>query len=206
MCAVRPVIAPQGIPGGREALAPVAGDLKDRPQAVANHLVMGVERLDAPDRPALAIVTKRLGRDRNRLGAVGRARGHREHEDFGARAEEGTGVAVANAIDVGLMAVVAADRHATAEICWRANLAEVVVAAELAVGVAGDPAQEQLALHVAGAVGLVEERPGEPARAVRHRPAEQPLEERDHDRSLAPGCLLSACDGRRDLVRYIGTA
>ena len=38
MWAVSPVIAPQGMPAGREALAPVAGDLKDRLQAVADHL------------------------------------------------------------------------------------------------------------------------------------------------------------------------
>ena len=41
-----------------EALAPVAGDLKDGPQPVAKHVLVGVERLDSPDRPALSIVAK----------------------------------------------------------------------------------------------------------------------------------------------------
>ena len=46
--------------------------------------------------------------------------------------------------------VVAADRHAAAEVGRGLDLAEVVVAAELAVGVAGDPLQEQLALDFVG--------------------------------------------------------
>ena len=104
---------------------------------------MGVERLNAPDRPALAIVGERLRRDRNRLGPVGRPRGHREHEDFGPLAEKRADVTLAHAVDVRLMPVVAADRHATAKIRRRADLAEVMIAAELAVGVPGDPARAE---------------------------------------------------------------
>ena len=100
---------------------------------------MGVERLDAPDRPALAIVVERLAGHGDRLGPVGRPRGHGEHQDLGARAEEGPDVALADPVDVGLVAVVAADRDPAAEVGRRPDLAEVVVAAELAVGVAGDP-------------------------------------------------------------------
>ena len=50
---------------------------------------MGVERQDAPDRPALAVVVERLAGDGDRLGPVGRPRGHGEHQDLGPRAEEG---------------------------------------------------------------------------------------------------------------------
>ena len=45
-----------------------------------------------------------------------------------------------------------------------------MVAAELAVGVPGEPAQEQVALNVAGALGLVEKRLGQPARTPGDRP------------------------------------
>ena len=85
-------------------------------------------------------------------------------------------VTIAHSFNVGLMPVIPADRHAPTEILRRANLAEVVIAAELTVGVPGDPAQQKLALHVARAAGLIVERPGQPTRAVRHRPADQPLE------------------------------
>ena len=50
---------------------------------------MGVERQDAPDRPAVAVVAERLAGDGDRLGPVGRPRGHGEHQDLGPRAEEG---------------------------------------------------------------------------------------------------------------------
>ena len=170
MWAVKPGDRPAGDARRREALPPVAGDLKDGPQPVAHHLVVGVERQDAPDRPALAIVGEGLRRDRNRLGAVGRPRGHGEHEDFGALAEEGSHVAVAHPVDVGLVPVVAADRHPAAEIGGRANLAEVMVAAELAVGVPGDPAEQELALDVAGA-GVSDRGTPEPAAARGSPPA-----------------------------------
>ena len=81
----------------------------------------------------------------------------------------------------------------------------MVVAAELAVGVAGDPAQQQLALDVAGAAGLVVERPGQAPRAVGHRPADQPLEKLDHDRSL-PRLLRQPATGDATSLRYIGRA
>ena len=51
-------------------------------------------------------------------------------------------VALAHAVDVWLVAVVIADGHAAAEVFRGADLAEVVVAAELAVGVASDPVQQ----------------------------------------------------------------
>ena len=49
-----------------------------------------------------------------------------------------------------------------------------MVAAELAVGVPGDPAQEQVALDVAGDAGLVEKRLRQPPRSPGHRRADQP--------------------------------
>ena len=89
------------------------------------------------------------------------------------------------------MAVVAADRHAAAKVGGGADLAEVVVAAELAVGVAGDLLEQEPALDVGGMPGLVEEGPGEPAGAVRHRPADHPLEDLEH------GSFATGEDGRQ---------
>ena len=143
---------------------------------------MRVERQDAPDRPSLAIVAQRLGGHRDRLGPVGRAGGQREHQHLGARAEQGIQVALADAIDVRLVALVAADRHASAEIGRGADLAEMVVAAELAVGVPGDPPQEQLALDVGGPVGLGQKRsgPGGGARFATGAPIIR-MKDIDHD-------------------------
>src|SRR5207302_1413103 len=95
---------------------------------------------DAPDRPPLAVVGQRLAGDRDRLRAVGRARGHGEHQDLGPWPEKGPEVAVPDAIDVGLVAVVAADRDPAAEVGRGADFTEVVVAAEPALGVACDAA------------------------------------------------------------------
>ena len=121
MCAVRPVIAPQGMPAGvtlsRQSLASWRIGLRP----LREHLGVGVEGQDAPDRPALAVVVQRLAGDGDRLGPVGRARGHREHQDLGARAEQGAEVALADAVDVGLVAVVAADRDAAAEVGRRSG-------------------------------------------------------------------------------------
>ena len=146
-----------------DALAPVAGELEDRLEAVAEHLEVGVEREDAPDRPPFAVVVQRLAGDGDRLGPVRRPRGHREHQDFGAGAEEGVGVALADAVDVRLVPVVAADRDPAAEVGGGPDLGEVVVAAELAVGVAGDAGAGEVALDVAGPAGLLEERRGRAA-------------------------------------------
>ncbi len=71
---------------------------------------------------------------------------------------------MAHSIDVRLHAIVGADGDPAAEVGRRADLPEVMIAAELAVGVLGDSAKEQIALHVGGPAGLVEERPGQPAR------------------------------------------
>ena len=68
-----------------------------------------------------------------------------------------------------------------------------MVAAELAVGVPGDPVKQQLALDVAGRAGLVEERSGQPAGAVHHRLAEKPLEGLQHG-SVLVGKTRSARD------------
>ena len=173
MWAVRPVIAPQGMPGRGEALSPVAGELEDRHHPAVEHVRVGVEGLDPPDRPAVAIVAERLVGDGDRLGPVGRPRGQGEHQDLGPRAEEGAGVPLADLVDVGLVAVVAGDGDPLAVVGGRPDLGEVVVAAELAVGVAGDPAhQEQVALDLAGVPALVEEVAGL---------APRPLEERQAD-------------------------
>ena len=104
-----------GNAAAREALSPVAGHLQDRLQAILDHFSVGVERHDPPDRPSFAVIGECLGRDRNGLGPVGGARGHREHEHFGARTKERAGIAPAHAIDVRLVAIVAADRHASCE-------------------------------------------------------------------------------------------
>jgi hypothetical protein len=55
-------------------------------------------------------------------------------------AEERSHVALAHALDVGLMSVVAADRYAAPVLFRGTNLAEEMVAAELAIGVSGNPA------------------------------------------------------------------
>ena len=172
MWAVRPGDRAARDAARREALSPVAGHLKDRLQPVAEHLRMGVKRRDPPDRPALAIIVECLGGDGNRLGTVGRAGGHREHQDFGAAAEERIRVALAHAIDIGLMAIVAADRHTRAKISRRADLAKEMVFTELTVRMAGDPPQEQLALDVAGAIESGRERP-EPGGAHAWRRADR---------------------------------
>ena len=119
--------------------------------------MVGVEGQDAPDRPALTIVAERLAGDGNRLGPVGRARGHREHQHFGPLAEQGVRSPCRTRSMYGSVPVVAADRHPVAKIGRRADLAEVMVAAELAVGVLGDPAQQELVLDFAGPASLVEE-------------------------------------------------
>src|SRR5262249_27067904 len=141
-----------------------AGQLEDRLQPASEDLEVGIEGEDPPGRPPLAVVLERLARHRDRLGPVGRPRGERKHQDLGPWAEESPEVALADAVEVRLMAVVGADGHAAAEVGRRADLAEEVVPAELALGMPGDPAQEQLALDVGGPAGLVEEGPRQPAR------------------------------------------
>ena len=92
---------------------------------------MGVESQDAPDRPAFAIVAQRLLGHGDGLGLVRRSRRHREHQDLGPAAEQGTDVPLPDPVDVGLEGVVAANRHATPVVGRGLDLAEVMVAAEL---------------------------------------------------------------------------
>ena len=150
---------------GREALTPVAPHLENRLQPVLNHLAVGIKRQDAPDRPALAIVVEGLRRDRNCLGAVGRARCHGEHEHFGAPSEESVRVPLAHPVDVRLVPIVAADRYTLAEIGRRADLAKEMVAAEPAIGMPRQAAHQQVSLNLARRASLVEKCLGQPARA-----------------------------------------
>ena len=79
------------------------------------------------------------------------------------------------------MAFVAADRHASAEVGRGADLAEMVVAAELAIGVPGDPGEQELALDIGGPAGLGQERLCQASGADLDRRAEQPHDGRiDH--------------------------
>ena len=118
---------------------------------------MLVERHDPPGRPAVTIVLERLAGDGDRLGAVGGARGQGEHEDFGLGTEQGAGVAVADLVDIRLVAVVAADGNLATEVGFGADRPEVVIAAKLAIGMTGDPAQEQVTLDLPGILALSEE-------------------------------------------------
>jgi hypothetical protein len=61
----------------------------------------------------------------------------------------------------------------------------MVVAAELAVGVAGDAAEQEVALDIAGAGGLAEEVAGEPSGADREGQTDEPPYLSQH-RSNAP--------------------
>src|SRR5262249_8375762 len=67
-----------------------------------------------------------------------------------------------------------------AEVGRRADLAEEVVPAELAVGVPRDPAEQEIPLDISGPTGLVEEGPGQAPRPDLHRRAEQPQEGSGH--------------------------
>jgi hypothetical protein len=179
MWAVRPVIAPHGMPP-LVKLPPIAGHLQNGLQTVAHHLVVGVKRQDTPDRPALAIIIQSFGGDRNRLGTIGCTRGHREHENFGALPEKRIRIALADAVDIRLMPVVAANRHALPKISRRANLAEEMIAPKLAIGVSRQAAQKQVALDVTGGPGLVQKRVGQSPRSPGDRRTDHPHEHLDH--------------------------
>ena len=186
MWAVRPVIAPQGMPAGVKLSRQSLASWRIGSSPCWSIVGVGVEGLDAPDRPALAVVVERLAGDGDRLGPVGRPRGHGEHQDLGARPEQGAEVALADAVDVGLVAVVAADRDAAAEVGRGADLAEVVVAAELAVGVAGEPAQQQVALDLVGVgrSGRGTSGPGAARRSTDGRPTRLRGSDRTSDRPI----------------------
>ncbi len=158
---------------GRDRLAPVAGDLEDRPEPAAEDFDVRQEGQDSPDGPALAVVVQRLAGHRDGLGPVGGARGQREHQDLGPRAEQGAEVALAHAVDVRLVAVVRDDGDPAAEVGRGADLAEVMIAAELAVGMAGDPREQEIALDVGRPLRLVQEGAGQASCADLDRGADQ---------------------------------
>ncbi len=143
---------PEGVTLSRQSLASWRIGLQPAPQMVK----MGIKRLDPPDCPTFAVIVERFAGDGDRFGTVRRAGSHCEHKDFGACAEERAEVAVANSLDIGLVALVTADRHASPKIGGGADLSEVMVAAELTVRMARDPAEKEVALHVPGAFGLIE--------------------------------------------------
>ncbi len=190
---VRPVIAPQGMPAGvklsRQSLASWRIGISPR----CEHPGMGVERGDPPDLPAVAVVVEGLARHRDRLGPIRRAGGHREHQDFGPRGEEGAECRPGGRGRYTARGRVAADRHALAEVLERADLGEVVVAAELAVLVPRDPIEEEAALDVGGV--RVASRNPRAIRRERWRAASRGLSDQVEHRRDHPAVALRTADG-----------
>ena len=125
----------------REALSPVAGHLKDRPQAVREssrdgHRTPGFPRSSSPrdNRRVPAAVTGIV------LGRLVVPEVIANMRTSVPGPKSASDVALADAIDVRLVPIVAADRNALAEVGRRADLAKEMVSSELAVGVAGEPA------------------------------------------------------------------
>src|SRR5208337_2852146 len=155
-----------------------------------------IECLDSPDGPALTVILECPRRHGNGLGPAGRPRGHGEHQDSGPRAEERLDVALPDPVDVWFVAVITAGGYLAAKVVRGSDLAEVMVAAELAVRVARDLVKQQLALDGGDVQRLVEERSGQPAGAVHHRLAEKPLDGLHHGSVMVGDRRLARDRGR----------
>ncbi len=157
---------------------------------------MGIECLDPPDSPALAVILECPVRHGNGLGPAGRPRGHGEHQNSGPRAEKRLDVALPDPVDVWLVAVITADGYLAAKVVRGPDLAEMMVPPELAVGVARDLVKQQLALDGGDVQRLVEEGSGQPAGAVHHRLAEKPFNGLQHGWVMVGKTRLARDRGR----------
>src|SRR5271166_4963772 len=118
---------------------------------------MGVECLDSPDAPSVAVVFQCLFRDGNGLGSAGCSRRQGEHQDSSPRAEKRLSVPLPDPLDIWLVAIVTADGDMAAKVVRGPDFAKMMVPAELAVGVAGDQVKQHLTLDRLGAQRLVKE-------------------------------------------------
>ena len=92
------------------------------------------QHLQAEDVPAAVVVTDELRRDGDAFGEGGGAAAGGEHEDALAGGKQGPGVASAEAVDIGPIVLVRQQRERPLEVVGRADAAQVVPVAEVAVG------------------------------------------------------------------------